>query len=284
MAPSSRRSIGQSPGLEPASAVVGRTWYVIAFTVASIAAAFLLPAVPQPLSYHDFADQRSFFGIPNFFDVTSNAAFLIAGVAGLIVTLDRRTVFAQQVERWPYAVFFVGVALTAFGSGYYHLAPDNERLVWDRLPMTIAFMSLISALIVDRISIRAGVALLVPLLLTGTASVFYWIATERAGAGNLVPYAVLQGYSVIAALLMAYLYPSRYTRGGDIYSVFVAYVSAKVLEGLDLPILELGHLVSGHTLKHLAAAMAAVFVLRMLNLRRLQVLADPPQVTLKSSS
>jgi len=143
---------------------------------------------------------------------------------------------------------------------------------------------LISALIVDRISIRAGVALLVPLLLTGTASVFYWIATERAGAGNLVPYAVLQGYSVIAALLMAYLYPSRYTRGGDIYSVFVAYVSAKVLEGLDLPILELGHLVSGHTLKHLAAAMAAVFVLRMLNLRRLQVLADPPQVTLKSSS
>lgn len=79
----------------------------------------------------------------------------------------------------------MGLLLTAAGSAYYHLLPDNERLFWDRLPMTIAFMSLIVAQIVDRISVRAGLALLAPMLLVGVASVVYWLATERAGAGTL---------------------------------------------------------------------------------------------------
>jgi hypothetical protein len=251
------------------------TWYLIAFTAASIAAAFLLPAMPQPASYHDFADQRELFGIPNFFDVVSNGAFLLAGVGGLVAVLRPRTVFEHGSERWPYAVFFIGVALTAFGSGYYHLAPDNERLVWDRLPMTIAFMALISAQIVDRISLRAGMVLLLPMLAIGATSVLYWISTERAGAGNLVPYAVLQAYSVVAVLGITYLYPSRYTRGSDMYWVFAAYVAAKILETFDRPILELGHFLSGHTLKHLAAALAAGIVMRMLWLRRAQPAPQP---------
>jgi hypothetical protein len=226
--------------------------------------------VPQPASYHHFADQRELFGIANFFDFASNAAFLLAGVAGLIVAVSPRTVFEQASERWPYAMFFIGVALTAFGSGYYHLAPVNETLFWDRLPMTIAFMSLISAQIVDRISLRAGLMLLVPMLLIGAASVIYWISTERAGAGNLVPYGVLQAYAVVVVLAITILYPSRYTRGGDMYRVFAAYVAAKVLETFDKPILGLGHVLSGHTLKHVAAAIAAVVVMRMLWVRQIQ--------------
>jgi hypothetical protein len=226
--------------------------------------------MPQPVSYHDFADDRRLFDIPNFLDVASNTAFLVAGLGGLIVVLNRRTAFEHAVERWPYAIFFVGIVLTAFGSGYYHLAPDNERLFWDRLPMTIAFMSLISSQIVDRVNVRVGIALLPPLLLLGGATVVYWITTERAGAGNLVPYAVLQAYTVVAAFVIALLHYSRYTRGNDIFWVFAAYVGAKILEILDRPVLALGHLVSGHTLKHLAAAIAAVVVIRMLMLRRVR--------------
>jgi hypothetical protein len=191
----------------------------------------------------------------------------VVGVAGLVIVARRRTRFEFAVERWPYTVFFTGMALTAAGSAWYHLAPDNEALAWDRLPMTVAFMSLIAAQVVERISIRAGIALLMPMLLIGAASVLYWIATERVGAGNVVPYLVLQVYAVAALLLIALSQPSRYTRGTDIYWVFGAYLAAKLFEYLDREILALGHLVSGHSLKHLAAALAGLVVCRTLVLR-----------------
>ena len=108
------------------------------------------------------------------------------------------------------------------------------------------------------------------MLLIGAASVLYWRATERAGSGNVVPYAVLQGYSVVILFLLARLQPSRYTRGNDIYWVFAGYVVAKLLETFDRQLYELGHIASGHSLKHLAAAVAALLVCRMLYLRTLQ--------------
>ena len=248
---------------------------LIGFTVLSVAAAILWPAMPQPLAYHDFADHRAMFGVANFLDVASNLGFLLAALAGLAVVLLRRTRFEFGSERWPYILFFLGMLLTALGSGYYHLAPDNERLFWDRLPMTIAFMALVAAQISDRISARMGLALLLPMLLVGAVSVIYWRMTERAGAGNVLPYGILQGYSVVIVLLLATL-PSRYTRGTDVYWVFAAYVAAKLLEAFDREFLTLGHLVSGHTLKHLAAAMAGILVCRMLMLRTLRDPAAQP--------
>lgn len=249
---------------------MNRGWLLVAFTILCIAAALLLPAVPQPVEYHDFADRRAMLGVANFLDVASNAGFLVVALAGFVVVARRDTQFEHGVERWPYAVFFAGMLLTAAGSAYYHLAPDNETLFWDRLPMTIAFMSLIAAQIAERISLRAGIALLVPLLLVGAGSVIYWIATERAGAGNVMPYVVLQAYAVVALLLIAATQPSRYTRGADIYWVFAGYVAAKILELFDREILALGQFVSGHTLKHLAAALAGLMLCRMLLLRTLQ--------------
>lgn len=247
--------------------MTNRTSCIIAFTVLSVLAAFLLPAIPQPAAYHHFADQRSALGVANFLDVVSNTGFLIAGIAGLIVVVRRRTWFEFPSERWPYGMLFVGLLLTAAGSAWYHLMPDNERLFWDRLPMTIAFMSLIAAQITDRISVRAGLALLVPMLFVGAATVVYWIATERADAGNVTPYLVLQGYSVVMLLALALLYPSRYTRGADVYWVLAAYVIGKVFELLDREVLALGNIVSGHSLKHLAAAVAGLMIGRMLWLR-----------------
>jgi hypothetical protein len=167
--------------------------------------------------------------------------------------------------------------LTALGSGYYHLAPDNETLFWDRLPMTIAFMGLVASQIVDRINVRAGLALLVPMLLLGAASVIYWRATERAGVGNVLPYGILQGYSVVIVLLLALLSPSRYTRGNDLYWVFGWYVLSKILETFDAQVLALGGAVSGHTLKHIAAAMAGVSVCYMLMHRTLEEPAVSPK-------
>lgn len=252
-----------------------RAWYVAGFTLLALLAALLLPAMPQPASYHDFADHRAMVSIANFLDVASNLAFVLAGLAGLAVVLRPRTLFVHPVERLPYAIFFIGIVLTGIGSAYYHLVPDNERLYWDRLPMTIAFMSLLAAQVVDRIDTRLGIGLLVPMLLVGAASVVYWRATERAGAGNVIPYAVLQGYSTIVLLLLARLHPSRYTHGNDLYWVFAGYVLAKVFEALDRPIYELGHVISGHSLKHLAAAVAGLFVARMLFRRGLQAGTRP---------
>jgi len=246
-----------------------RNSYLIGFTVLSLLAAVLLPAMPQPVAYHDFADHRAMFGVANFLDVASNLGFLLAALAGLAVILRPCTQFEFGRERWPYAVFFAGMLLTAVGSAYYHLAPDNERLFWDRLPMTIAFMGLIAAQVGDRISVRTGLTLLLPMLLVGAASVIHWRVTERAGAGNVMPYGVLQGYSVVILLLIGTL-ASRYTRGNDIYWVGAAYMLAKLLELFDREILSLGHLTSGHTLKHLAAAAAGFVVCRMLLLRTLQ--------------
>src|SRR5262245_48379806 len=181
-----------------------RYYWTAGFTVLCIVAAVMWPAMPQPQSYHDFADHRALFGVANFLDVASNVGFLIAGVAGLVVVMSVGR-FERGVERWPYAIFFVGVLLTAVGSSYYHLSPDNERLFWDRLPMTIAFMSLISAQVVDRISVKAGLVLLLPMLAVGAASVVYWLETEREGAGNVMPYGILQAYSVVMLLILALL-------------------------------------------------------------------------------
>lgn len=250
--------------------MTSRNRLLIGFTLLSVLAAVFLPAMPQPVAYHDFADHRAMFGIANFRDVASNLGFLLVALAGLIVTVHPGTGFESRDERWPYAVFFLGMLLTTVGSAYYHLSPDNERLFWDRLPMTVAFMALIAAQVVDRIDVKVGLLLLPLMLPVGAATVVYWRVTERAGTGNVVPYGVLQGWAVMALFLIALLQPSRYSRGNDIYWVFASYVLSKLLEILDRQFLNLGHIVSGHTLKHLAAAAAGLVVVRMLKLRVLK--------------
>jgi hypothetical protein len=138
--------------------------------------------------------------------------------------------------------------------------------------MTVAFMSLISAQIVDRVDARAGLLALVPMLLIGVGTVVYWIVTERQGRGNVMPYVVLQAYAVIVLLKLAAMHPSRYTHGHLIFAVFAGYLLAKVFEHFDRQIFELTGRVSGHTLKHVVAGLAGVPVAYMLWRRRL---ADP---------
>jgi len=238
---------------------------LIGTTAVVVAVVFALPRVAQPISYHDFADQRRLLGVPNFMDVASNLAFLVAGLYGLRIL--GRSRFADTRERLPYAILFAAVIVTCFGSAYYHLAPSNSTLFWDRLPMTLSFMSFLCAVIAERVSVKAGSALLWPLLLVGILSLLWWRWTETAGRGDLRPYLLVQFYPMLAILLLLLLFPPRYTRQWDLVVIFALYVAAKLLELADRPIFNLGHVVSGHTLKHLAAAVACFWIARMVALR-----------------
>jgi hypothetical protein len=240
-------------------------WVLLGVTVAVACVAAVVPRFAQPLSYHQFADRRSWLGIPNFGDVASNLGFAVVGIWGLWVLLRKpnRIMFLDARERWPYVIAFAGMFLVAVGSSYYHLAPDNARLVWDRLPMTVAFMALVDAMIAERISVRVGMILLPVLLLIGIGSVEQWHLSELRGAGDLRFYAALQVYAVLV-LLVILLLPPRYTRGADLLAVVGFYALAKALETTDRTVFAVGHVVSGHTLKHLAAAAAGWWIVRML--------------------
>ena len=228
---------------------------------------FFVHPIPQPLSYHNFADQRSWLGIPNFGDVISNLAFAFVGVWGLEVLMRPLAVkFTDHRERWLYLVVFAGLILTSAGSAYYHLAPDNARLVWDRIPIMIVFMALLAAAIAERISVSAGLWMFPVLQAAGIGSVFQWQASEARGHGDLRFYAAVQVYSILVLLLML-LVRSRYTRGSDFAVVVGFYVLAKILEECDRQVFSVGHIISGHTLKHLAAAGAGYWILRMLKAR-----------------
>lgn len=231
---------------------------------------FFVPRIPQPLSYHNFADRRSWLGIPNFGDVVSNLPFAIFGLMGLafLRSSSSKEKFLNPRERWPYSFFFLGLFLTAFGSGYYHAHPSNSTLFWDRLPMTITFTGLIAALIAERIGVTTGIRSLVPLLLVGVSSPIHWYLSELYGRGDLRFYAAVQLLAVLSVPLFLVLFPPRYSRSYDLAFVAGFYVLAKLFETLDRQIFAAGQFVSGHTLKHLAASLSGYWVLRMLRLRR----------------
>lgn len=131
----------------------------MATAVVALAAAGFVDPIAQPASYHEFAATGPVWAIKNFGNVISNAGFLVFGALGLwAVTGARgREIFGDSGERWPYVVFFAGATLTAFGSAYYHFAPDDWGLLWDRLPMTVAFMALFAAFFADRIDSRMAI-------------------------------------------------------------------------------------------------------------------------------
>jgi len=249
---------------------------IVLFVIVSlvvVAAPFFHAPISQSEEYHHFADRRTILGIPNGFDVLSNFLFLVVGGLGLwhlLRTHSQRgtVVFTSRSERWPYAVFFLGVTLTAFGSAYYHLAPDNSRLVWDRLPMTVGFMAFLAAVIAERIDLRTGLWMLMPLIAAGAASVLYWKWTELRGAGDLRPYILVQLYPFVALSFLMALFPPRYS--GSVYLVVAIglYGLAKVFEQFDRQVFAATRDVSGHTLKHVTAGVGTYLILEMLKRRR----------------
>jgi hypothetical protein len=227
------------------------------------------PAIPQDAAYHRFADERTVLGIKHGLNVLSNIPFLLVGITGVWAVLAgaRRSALDAAGISWPYVALFLGTALTAFGSAYYHLKPNNQSLVWDRLPMAIGFMGLLSAMIGERVGRRPAQVLVGPLVLAGLASVCYWQQTEQLGRGDLRPYLLVQFGSLAVMLLLLLLYPARWSHSRYLWAGFAAYAAAKFLERADHHVFAIGHVISGHTLKHLAAAAGLACIVRMLQVR-----------------
>jgi Ceramidase len=222
-------------------------------TVATLAVLLLVPPVPQDQAYHLFADQRRLLGIPNFWNVVSNLPFLVVGGLGLARLRDTPAMI----------VLFLGFLLTGIGSSYYHLEPNDDRLFWDRLPMTLSFAAIFALVVDERVGARTGAAVLWPMLAIGVSSLLVWLWID-----DLRLYFWAQFYPGLALLVLMMLYPAKYSHAR--YWLFAAglYALSKCFEFADAAVYSPGHIVSGHTLKHLFAAAACFVVLRYLQFRR----------------
>ncbi len=191
-------------------------------------------------------------------NVATNFIFMLVGLAGLAIVPKARS----TSERVMFTVFFLGILLTGFGSAWYHLDPNNDSLVWDRLPMTIVFTSFLAFVIRDRIDAKAGAILLTPLVLSGILCTLYWRWTEGNGAGDLRPYAFVQLFPLVAIPLILVLFPQKIL-SGHLLTALVLYLIAKTAEHFDNQIYAALVYVSGHSLKHLIAGFS-VFCLFLL--------------------
>lgn len=237
-----------------------------------IVVAAFAPAIPQDPAFHLFADIRLLCGVPRFGDVMSNIPFTVVGLWGLwgVTGARSRRLFARPGDGLPYRVFFAAVAMIGLGSSYYHWEPSTERLFWDRLPMTVAFMAFFSAFTADRIDRRAGIVWVLPIaVILGIASLIYWSWSESIGRGDLRPYALIQFGPMLILPLMTWLFPERkLTDGRYLAAVLAVYGLAIVVALFDHEILDVtSGAISGHSLKHLIAASACVFPIAMLRAR-----------------
>lgn len=249
----------------------GRHVVLAAAALVAVVVTLGLPPIHQDPRYHRFADQRSLLGVPNAGDVLSNVGFLVVGAAGLArVRQPRANGIAGPHEAVAFAVLFGSVALTGVGSAWYHLAPSDARLVWDRLPITAAIAATVAVVAADRLGPRLARGLLPALLVLGVASVAWWRATS-----DLRPYVLVQAVPLLGVPLMLALYPGGRPGSGWLVAALGCAVASRACELLDAPIFVLTGAVSGHTLKHLAAAASTAAILRWMAPRR-PVLSFPP--------
>jgi hypothetical protein len=239
-----------------------RALLIVFPAVAALAAVLLLAPIAQDPAYHEFADRRGLLGIPNFLNIASNLAFLAVGIAGIALCAMQKGLGA----RWAWLTCFTGVALVFFGSAYYHLAPDNGTLVWDRLPMSLGFMALSVAVLADYINPRLEKILLAPAIILGLASVIYWHYTD-----DLRPYVLVQFLPLLMLPALLFLFRGTRQDRGFLLAALLIYMLSKLAEHFDHALFELsGEIVSGHSLKHLLAATALFAIYWMLRRRAIR--------------
>lgn len=220
--------------------------------------------IGQLAHYHDFADQRSALGLPNLADVLSNAGFAVVGLWGLSALWPKRQEAAIRAG-WPgYCLFLVALTLTACGSTYYHLAPDNARLVWDRLPIALACAGLLAGVRAETHAPGSAGRTTVLLALCAVASVAWWYCSELQGSGDLRPYLLLQGLPLLLIPLWQAIFRAPAADRRSFALALCLYVVAKMAELHDCDLLETLGWISGHTLKHLLASGAAALLVARL--------------------
>jgi hypothetical protein len=258
-------------------------WLLVLVAVGVSSGLFLAwPPIPQDPAYHDFADRRTLLGIPHAGDVLGNAALVLAGLVGLRAV--RRAVPAGLAagDALAQRVAFLGVFLTGFGSAWYHWRPDASSLLWDRLPMALTSGALLSIVVAEFVSSRAGRLLLLPAVGVALGSVISWHLGESRGAGDLRAYGIVQFLPALALVLMLTLARSRYACSLGWWGVLAWFAASKTAEALDRPIYELTGLVSGHNAKHVLAGVAVWAWSRML-VRRASAPAAGPDTSRRVS-
>ncbi len=239
---------------------------LLAITLFVITIVLFADPIAQDQQYHQFHDTQIIFGIPNFWNVISNIVFLFVGLRGVKWMTKVNTSSYLSELKLVYWVLFVSLTCIGIGSSYYHLSPNNNTLVWDRLPMTVAFMSLFSIIIAEFISIKLGRKLFVPLLITGTLSVVYWQYTEQLGQGDLRLYVLVQFLPVLLIPVILLMFESVFTHKRAYWLMIGAYGAAKLLEYFDSEVAEIIS-ISGHTLKHLVAGLGIYLLVSAYNKR-----------------
>lgn len=226
----------------------------LAVMAASLAALLLLvPPIQQNQGYHQFADQRILLGIPNFWNVVSNLPFVAIGAVGLWQCRDNAAT----------VILFVGILFTGVGSAYYHWNPNDDALFWDRLPMALSFSAILVGVVAERLNDRAGALLLWPLLGFAVLSLLWWRWT-----GDLRLYGWVQFFPCLSLPVLLLLFHPKHTASFYWLIAAALYLVAKVFEYSDAAIYSAGQILSGHTLKHLAAAAACYAILRYFQVRK----------------
>ena len=228
--------------------------------LAPLGVLLFLDPIPQSTAYHDFADQRALFDTRNFADVASNLAFLVVGVWGLAGASR----WEAPEARLSWRIFFGATVLVAFASGWYHLSPSNATLVWDRMAISVICAALLVALLTEHVAPGVQRLALPPALLVAAGSVLYWQAS-----GDLRLYIWVQLAPLLAVPVVILCFPARYSHRPWLLAGLSFYLGAKLAEMADAAIWGLsGGAFSGHTLKHLLAALPAAVVHLMLLRRR----------------
>ena len=242
-----------------------RLYILLTILIIAIIGLSLMDPIPQDQAYHDFADKRKILGIPNFWDVMSNLPMLFLGSYGIWFTLRNWSKRPELVANLIPLFLSFGILLACFGSAYYHWAPDNHTLVWDRLPMTLMFMPILSLLIYDFVGKEEGkwtFWIAVPL---GIFSVFYWDYTESIGQGDLRFYAFVQFFPMLIAPFIVWIYYKKVSYLKYIFFILGWYIVAKLCEYYDKEIYEFLGFWSGHTIKHLTSSISLVYILMLMN-------------------
>lgn len=234
--------------------------YLLAAALALLLSAVLAPPLAQPALYHQFADTRTALAIPHALDVLSNVPFALWGLVGIVMIWRLPEGALSRPQRALVALFLGGLLLTAACSLAYHWQPTDAGLAIDRYGMAFAFAGLLGLCVAGAISVRAGRCTALLVLLLGPVSVWVW-----SGTGNVLPWGAVQVGGMVLLLALTWVTPQPHALPVRWGWVTVIYALAKGFELADHAVFELtGQLVSGHTLKHLVASLAAWPVLTAL--------------------
>jgi len=205
--------------------------------------------IAQILNYHAFADQRTWSGVPHAGDVLSNLGFLLVAMYGALRMWRQPRVDPAQ------ALFVGALALTAAGSTWYHLAPDNARLLWDRLPIALACAALLAGALKEA---YPKLTLALPVLVGfGVLSVLWWSLTA-----DLRSYLLIQAAPLVLIPALQWQTGAPTGRRIAFTLAIILYVFAKLFEVADAQVFQAFGVLSGHTIKHLLAALAAFVLIR----------------------